>query len=240
MRYNITKSKEREVITVMIRSFSDFVSALFEAGFSMGGGNSEGIYSLAPLYGTNIAWHTGNPDTDPWEWRIRVLSERNDIAYAKLFFHKSGYITKDWYPYFLAARRNGKTLEEAYADGEISNYAKRSYEIIAENGSVPVHEIKRLAGFGREDNSKFERALVELQMKMYVTICGYQQKISLRGEEYGWLSAVYCRTESLFGNGSFEQVSHISTGEAAERITEQILRLNPSAGTKEINKFIYG
>ena len=31
-----------------------------------------------------------DPETDPWEWRIRVLDERDDIAYAKLFYKKSG------------------------------------------------------------------------------------------------------------------------------------------------------
>jgi hypothetical protein len=99
----------------MILGYNDFVNSLLDAGFSMGGGNSEGIFSVvswswneAPPYDTPVRWHTGDPETDPWEWRIRVLDERDDIAYAKLFFKKSGYITKEWYPYFLAVRRSGK------------------------------------------------------------------------------------------------------------------------------------
>ena len=80
----------------MILGYNDFVNSLLDAGFSMGGGNSEGIFSVvswswneAPPYDTPVRWHTGDPETDPWEWRIRVLDERDDIAYAKLFFKKS-------------------------------------------------------------------------------------------------------------------------------------------------------
>jgi hypothetical protein len=117
----------------MIRCFEDFVKVLLNAGFSMGGGNDEGIYAVIP-WGWNepppydtlpIAWHTDDPETDPWEWRMRVLDERDDIAYGKLFFKKSGFITKDWYPYFLAVRRGNMSFDESYDNGTISHFAKR-------------------------------------------------------------------------------------------------------------------
>ena len=115
----------------MIQNYNDFVNSLLDAGFSMGGGNSEGIFSVvswnwdeAPPYDTSVRWHTGDPETDPWEWRIRVLDEHDDIAYGKLFFKKSGYITKEWYPYFLTVRRGGKDFMDEYADGAISHFAK--------------------------------------------------------------------------------------------------------------------
>ena len=46
---------------------------------------------------------------------MRVLDERNDIADTTLFFKKSGFITKEWYPYFLSAERffGGAVFEEA-------------------------------------------------------------------------------------------------------------------------------
>ena len=31
---------------MIIKNYNDFVSALLEAGFSMGGGNSEGVFSI--------------------------------------------------------------------------------------------------------------------------------------------------------------------------------------------------
>jgi hypothetical protein len=230
-----------------IKNYEDFVTALLDAGFSMGGGNSEGIFSVIPWnwneeppYDTPVCWHTGDPKTDPWEWRMRVLNERDDIAYAKLFFKKSGYITKEWVPYFLAVRRGNMTFEDEYAGGTISYHAKRIYDTISNHKSLPLHDIKQFAGFEKEQKSQFERALVELQMKMYLTMCGRQQKISRKGEEYGWSSTVFCLTESFWGEDLFEKAAKIEKDKAIQKIAEQVLKLNPSADMKKIMKFIKG
>ncbi len=232
---------------MIIKSYEDFVKALLGAGFSMGGGNSEDIFSVvswnwneAPPYDTPVRWHTGDPETDPWEWRMRVLDQRDDIAYAKLFFKKSGYITREWYPYFLAVRRGGKDFAEEYSGGMMSHFARRIYDLISENGALPLHAIKRLGGFSSADASRFDRALVELQTKMYLTMCGRQQKLSKKGEEYGWSSTVFCTAESFFGKDVFDKADKISESEAAEKITEQVYSLNPEANPKKIIKFIKG
>ena len=77
----------------MIRNYSDFVHELLRAGFSQFGGTKDSVASLFP-YGwgaepeDGVAWFSGDPDRDPWDWRMRVL-ERDDVAYAKVFFRKS-------------------------------------------------------------------------------------------------------------------------------------------------------
>ena len=235
------------MINRQIQNYDDFVATLLEAGFSMGGGNSEGVFAAIswnwqeqPPYETPVHWHTGNPETDPWEWRMRVLDERNDIAYAKVFFKKSGFISKEWYPNFLAARRGGFTFEEEYENGTISHYAKRIYETVSNNGTLPLYAIKQLGGFGKDEKSQFERALVELQMKMYLTMCGRQQKISQQGEEYGWSSTVFCTTESFWGAEVFERAARLDKQSAVQSVTERIYLLNPSADMKKVQKFIVG
>lgn len=231
----------------MVQNYADFIKTLGEAGFSMGGGNDEGIYAVIPFswnedhpYDTPVKWHTGDAETDPWEWRMRVLDERDDIAYAKVFFKKSGYITKAWYPYFLAARRKGMTFEDALLSGHISHYAKRVYDVVSSNGSIPLHLIKEQAGIGKEEKSKFESALVELQMKLFITIAGRQQKVSLSGSEYGWSSTVFCTTEVFWGDEVFEAAEAIGYEAACEKIKAQILKLNPDAADRKIEKFIKG
>ena len=227
----------------MVHCFDDFIETLLNAGFSMGGGNDEGIYAIipwgwneAPPYETPICWHTENPDTDPWEWRIRVLDERNDIAYSKLFFKKSGFITRQWYPYFLAVRRGNMSFDEAYNDGTISHHAKRIYDAVKSSVALPTQDIKTLAGFGREDKSKFDRALTELQMRMFLTMCGRQHKPN----NSAWSSTVFCTTEHFFGDAVFEEAAEIGADEAHERIRAQILKLSPTAQEKKIGKFILG
>ena len=231
----------------MIEDFSGFVRELLKAGFSFAiGGNNEGVFGLLE-YGWDeeppdspIRWHTGDRETDPWVWRIRVLEERDDIAYSKLFFRKAGYITKEWYPFFLAARRGGNTFEEEYADGTISYFAKRIYAAITEHGSLPAHDIKTFAGFSRDDKSRFDSALTELQMRMFITICGERQKLSQKGELYSWPSSVFCTTERFWGGGMFEAAANISPEEASVMISEQVFKLNPSADIRKVEKFIKG
>ena len=227
----------------MIRNYNDFVETLLNAGFSLGGGGDDGIYSVVtwgwqeePPYDTPVRWHTDDPDTDPWEWRMRVLDERDDIAYAKLLFKKSGFITKKWYPYFLATRRSGRSFIEAYESGNISHFAKRIYEVVASAEVLPSQEIKRLAGFTKEEKSNFDRALVELQMMMFITVSGRQ----LKPTNSAWSSVMFSTTERFFGEAVFIEAESINANTAEEKITEQILKLNPSAQEKKIRKFIYG
>ncbi len=84
----------------MIRNFDDFCRELNNCGFSMGSGNAKGIYALIDYDWTNqdgldtpMKWHCGALEVDPWEWRMRVLEERADIAYSKVFGGTSGFIT---------------------------------------------------------------------------------------------------------------------------------------------------
>jgi hypothetical protein len=190
----------------MIRNYSDFCTELLKKGFSQFGGSRDSVIHLIqygwgaePVGSEYLNWHSGNLDTDPWEWRIRVLTERNDIAYSKVFFRKAGYITKEWYPYFLAVRRGQQSFDDAYADGTISSAAKRLYEVLREYGKLPVHIIKSIGEFGTSEKSKFESAVTELQMRLFITMCGEQRKLALTGEEYGWPSAIFCTTERFWG-----------------------------------------
>lgn len=227
----------------MVQCYEDFCAELLKSGFSLGGGSDKGIYAIVPFdwtvqpEDTPVRWHTGEPDIDPWEWRMRVLEERNDIAYAKLFFRGSGYITKEWYPYFLAVRRQGRTFEEAWEAGLVSDLARRIYRAAEENGRVAMHDIKRLAGLSGETSAHIEKAMTDLQMSMFLTICGRAQKRNKYGELYGWSSTVFCTPEEFWQG---EELPKINPEEAAEKIRARVLELNPQAQERKIRKFIYG
>lgn len=229
----------------MVQNYAEFCDELLKSGFSMGGGNDKGIYAVVPFdwkqapEETPVRWHTGDPDTDPWEWRIRVLTERDDIAYAKVFFKASGYITKKWYAYFLSARRNGRDYGAMNADGEISEFSNRVYDVISRYDGIPTHELRKLGGFSSQDTPKLEKAIVDLQMKMLITMCGSMRKKNKKGEEYGWNSIVLCTVES-FWKDEAAKAKKLKPQESFDKIREQILKLNPSAEEKKIKKFILG
>ena len=229
-----------------IHNYADFVRELLVAGFSQFGLGKGSVASLF-RYGWNtqpedspVRWFSGDPDRDPWDWRERVIAERDDVAYSKVFFRKHGFITQEWYPHFLAVRRKGRDFDEAYADGLYSRAALRVYDCLRENGALPVHDIKPMAGFGREDKSAFERALAELQMGLYITVCGHAQKVSRAGESYGWASDVYCLAEEFFPDEVFEAALPLEPEEAAEKIEERVYQLNPEADPRQVRRFIFG
>lgn len=232
----------------MIANYDDFVKELQSAGFSMGGSNPEGIYSVInwswdeePPYETPVRWHTGDPETDPWEWRMRVLEERKDIAYAKLFFRKSGYITAEWYPYFYAARRGNRSFDEVYYGGTVSSEAKRIYTVLREQGPTSLHILKSATGLGQPAlKGKFDRALTDLQMGLFITMCARQQKISGNGIAYGWFSTVFCLTEQFFDPSVFKKAASLSNEAAYSAIAAQVKIISPDAKPKQIQKFILG
>lgn len=223
-----------------IGSFDGFLKSLYACGFTPGGENPEGVFCLAEDFAPCVQWHTDAPDTDPWEWRMRVLDERQDIAYAKLFFQKSGYITLEWYPRFLAVRRNGRGFDEIYFGGELSSDTKRIYQALRSEHILALHEIKQVCGFTSEDKSRFDRALTQLQMKMLITMCGRKRKLAKSGAEYGWNSTVFCTAEDFFPQETFEAAARIKPADAAEKIMQRILEMNPAADMKKAQKLILG
>jgi hypothetical protein len=228
-------------------NFNDFIKILRSSGFSTGSGNDCGIYGIVNFNwyntppGSPIVWHTGDPETDPWQWRIRVVNECRDIAYAKCFFKKSGYITREFYPYFLALRRGGREFEDEYADGLLSNYAKRIYDCVCEYGNLPVHGIKTFGGFARDEKGKFDSALTELQMRMYLTICGIRCRVNAKGEEFGWETTAFCTAERFWEKTDvFARAAELDETDAYAAIEERVIELNPTADEKRIRKFAYG
>ena len=225
----------------MVNSFNEFCSELLKSGFSMGGGNAKGIYAIVPfdwktsIPGCSIVWHTGDAETDPWEWRMRVLEERDDIAYGKFFFGAGGYITKEWYPYFLTVRRQGFAFDEWYHEGKAGLLEKKIYEAIEENGHMALHDLKRECSITKESTGQFDRALTSLQKNLFITMCGRKQKVSSLGKPYGWNSTVFTTVEKFWGE---DLTADISVDEAYNKIRERILLLNPEAKEKDIKKFI--
>ena len=229
------------MVISMVNCYEEFCEELLKSGFSMGGGNAKGIYAVIPfdwkttIPDCSVVWHTGNPETDPWEWRMRVLEEREDIAYGKLFFGAAGYITKEWYPYFLVVRRKGLTFDEWYYEGNASLLEKKIYDFIEQNEHMALHDLKRECEITKENAAQFDKALTNLQKKLFITMCDRRQRVSSLGKPYGWNSTVFTTVEKFWGE---DLTADISYDEAYAKIREQIICLNPNAKEKDIKKFI--
>ncbi len=229
---------------MFVSNFDEFIAELRRVGFTQFGGPRTSLATIIPCgYGdppvNGVRWFSDAPDHDPCYWRARVLDHFSDITYAKMIQRKAAYITREWYPYFLAVRRKNRTFLDDYNDGKHSYASKQVHDVLYENGPMPVHELRIAAGFAA-DKKTFEKALADLQMGLFVTISGYAQKISKAGEPYGWSSDVYCLTEQFWSEEVFVQTAQLDPQAAYDSIAARVLELNPQAPSNQIKKFILG
>ncbi|MBN2878683.1 MAG: hypothetical protein JXN65_03540 [Clostridia bacterium] len=223
-----------------INCYDDFVENILMAGFTLAGDNSEGIFTLAEYFSPEIRWHTGLTETDPWAWCMLSVNQRDDIMYGKFFFNKGGYITKEWYTLFYSVRRHGRTFDEKYAEGKMTRFEKDIYNIICGNPSISLDKVKEMLGIDKQNKSRFNSAVTRLQMGMFITVSGETLKISNDGMPYGWPATTFETSEYALGEKQAKEAKSNDPSECAKKIEDQILRLNPNAEAKKIQKFIYG
>ena len=221
-----------------IRTFADFCADLLTAGFAMGGGNDEGVFSLAPWMGEHLRYHTGDPETDPWVWRIRAVTQRTEFAYGQFFLGKSGWITREWLPRFIAVRRRGRSMEELYADGLVPRLAKTLYQRIREAPHCHMVQLRAALEVSREDRAAFDSALGFLQKYLFVVVSGEARKTSLSGAPYGWPVTTYCTAPCFFGEEPEREAQALDPAQAREDILERVQELNPRAQEKAVARWL--
>lgn len=217
-----------------ITEYGKFLDIVEDVGFMPLSKNCIDFINLSDLTLTE-QWHTGLA-SDPWQWRIKIEAD-NKAGYAKLFDKKPGFISLQWYPVFLAARRRGRSFGDMYSEGLISNYAKKIYALFEKHENLAIFEIKAMAGFTRESNSKFEAAMCELQMGMFITINGTKQKISAKGDLYGWPATAYSTVERWAGEELISKAQRINPKDAADEILERIEQFSPNTEPKKARRF---
>ena len=129
----------------------------------------------------------------PWQWRQTLAAERN-IAYAKLFNGKYGFVSMDVYPHLANFRRDGYDFDARVEDGLVRDAERRLYELIESGLHLSSALRKAFSGKG------FESALTALQMRTYVTCSGFEQRLTRNVKPYGWEVSRYETSEAVFGD----------------------------------------
>jgi hypothetical protein len=219
----------------MLRTYDEFVKYIEDVGFMTLSANPLGFPSLWELT-DEAKWWTGTSD-DPWNWRVRIAEERR-AAYAKLFHGQPSFITREWYPFFFAVRRGGRTFEDAWEAGLMTAEAKRIYDLFGGRSVLALHEIKRLGGFGGKAGGRFESALKSLQEGMFLTASGMTRMTTTDGRPHSWPVTEYMRTENWAWPGVMEAAAALRPEDALERISARIKEMLPEADQRKIERFI--
>lgn len=189
------------------------------------------------------AWWTGDPETDPWEWR-EIIARGGRIAYGKFFDGKAGFISGRWFPVFANYRRDGYDFDSRWDDELASVRQKKIMDLFMDPDAQDTGrelmstEIRAMAGFGKGGEKNFQGTLTTLQMLGYLICCDFRQRLSKKGEPYGWYIAVYSTPEHVFGRDAVTSCYDEEPRDSLNRIKEQVRRLFPEADDRQILKTV--
>lgn len=190
----------------------------------------------AEEYTVNGDWWTGTKN-DPWVWR-EIIAGSHEVAYGKFFSGKSGFISKEWFPYFAAYRRNGYDFDSLYDDGFATRRQKLIMDVLERNHPLPSLTLKRQAGFGKNGESGFESAATKLQMQLYMVIYSFERKVNKKGVPYGMACTQYASATSLFSYEHITSQYQLEGSQAMDKIFQHMKRTYPDSPEKAIRKEI--
>ena len=72
----------------------------------------------------DLAWWTGDPNQDPWEWRALIACSGR-VAYGKFFGKRAGFISMAWFLHFANWRRDGYDFDSRWEDERATMRQKR-------------------------------------------------------------------------------------------------------------------
>ncbi len=120
-----------------------------------------------------------DPGHVTWGWKDSLLGARR-WYYAKVLRKKATIISLPVAPYFYALSENFGSPEEdyqiQYLQGALTQEAKAVYEALLAEGPLDTISLRRAANLSsRESDSRFNRALVDLQADFKVLPVGTSQ-----------------------------------------------------------------
>jgi len=163
----------------------------------------------------------GDPDGSKcWGWKDYAL-DKKWWYYGKFLRRKATFISLKELPYFYALSENYGSLDDylqEYEDGLLTAEAKAIYEAILEHGPLDTIRLRREARLSAQSaKSRFERALVELQVGLKILPVGI-------AEAGAWRYAFIYELLPRWFPDVPEQARAIGRGEAHRHILLRYLR----------------
>lgn len=109
-----------------------------------------------------------------YAWEIQhILPNHNSVFYGKIFRRRPSLVSRNFLPFFYALSELTGARDEfkvEHAKGRLSASARSIMDILMKNDPLTAREVRDLlAGKGRREGANVERALEELQRKMFIT-----------------------------------------------------------------------
>jgi hypothetical protein len=156
-----------------------------------------------------------DPGHVTWGWKDSLLGEKK-WYYAKVLRKKATMIALDIAPFYYALSENYGSPEEdyltIYEQGRLTQEAKVVYEAILDEGPLDTIALRRAARLtSKESNSRFDRALSELQKDFKILPIGV-------AEVGGWRYAFIYDTVPRHYPNLPERAHYITEHEAYQKL----------------------
>ena len=176
----------------------------------------------------HAAWGGRDPDlprnthTDPlisFVWEMKdVLPAAGLVYYGRVLKRRPTFVSLEFFPYFFAlTERSGTRVEyeRAFRRGDISPSARSIMEALVDSSPQLTRGLRLAVGMSApRDRAEFDRAIAELQMRMYIV---------KTAEQYNPFSFEWDLVHKVFAR-QIRRARRISTQEARCRILEQYFR----------------
>ena len=182
-------------------------------------------------------WWTDHEARDPWSWRDQ-LARRGRVAYGKFFGGRAGFVSLDWFPRFVNARRDGYDFDALWEEGKAKAKMKRIMDLFPGRDELFSNEVRRLAGFGSEGEHGFEGTITALQMLTYLVVRDFRSRLNKAGQPYGWHIAVLCTPEARWGYDAVTSAYAEEPADSREAIIQHLRSCLPEAGEKALRRLM--
>lgn len=204
----------------MLKTYDEFVTWGNELGFCAFGGQFADGFPMLEHETEETQWHTGDPETDPWQWKDRAAQEK-ELAFGCILGGYKGFISKSMYPLFYAACSPSLSIDERYDSGELSQTLWELNGLFSDGSVLSTADIRKALGVTQKSGAcRVDAALKELQKEFIVTVCGNKRKVSFDGLEYGWPANTYCRVEDWAPAGWLEGIEKLTPDSARRQILD--------------------
>lgn len=220
-----------------LKTYNEFINRVNELGYMPLSSIAEGFPSVVSetLRGQ---WHTGDFETDPWQWKDRAAEEKK-LAFGCILGGNKGFVSKRMYSYFYTLYRSGKTIEERREDGLVSREVWELYKLFNTKSTMDTAEIRREMGVtAKKDGSRLDSAIAELQKYYFITVSGNRRKINKLGQPYGWPANTYDKVENWVPAGWIENSHKIDLEDARDTIINTGLAFSSNLNEKQLMKIL--
>jgi len=178
----------------LLTNYEQFLARVEALGFMALSNTPVGLPSLSDET-PNHLWHTGDRDSDPWQWKDRAAAEKR-LAYGCILGGSKGFITARFYAAFYTACRHPRAMQDRWLAGELNQTIWQLWQVFQRQGGLTTGEVRKAMGVSAKSGaSRVDTALVQLQKEFGLTVTGSRRKVSKAGKEYGWANNVYERVE---------------------------------------------